>query len=401
MQTTLEMKECANGDGVVRLNLGAGRVAVPGFEAVDRKDGNEVYPLPNADESVDEILASHVLEHFSHLEVSDVLKHWIAKLRPGGRIRLAVPDFEAVAREYMAGMPINVQGYVMGGHQDANDHHGCIFDRESLTEIMILCGLERISAWKSEYVGCSALPISLNLQGFKPSGPANELHGVRAVMSAPRFGPVLHFACHSKAFMQLKIDCQVGQSCFWHQKLSNEMEAAIANPATEYVLTLDFDTVFCATDVMELYRLMKALPEADAIFPLQAKRGCQEALFSFARDGKICGSIPASFLERQLLPANTGHFGLTMFRAESLRKFSRPWMVPKPNDDGLWDNGHVDADIDFWARFQAAGFKPYLAPRVVVGHMQEVVTWPGRDLKPIHQMTGDYSANGIPAEVMR
>jgi hypothetical protein len=36
-----------------------------------------------------------------------------------------------------------------------------------------------------------------------------------------------------------------------------------------------------------------------------------------------------------------------------------------------------------------------------VGHMQEVVTWPGKDLQPVHQTVGDYESGGIPAEVRR
>lgn len=385
-----------------RLNLGAGMVHLSGFEEWDRKAGREVYPLDVPDGSVEEILASHILEHFSHREVSLVLQDWVAKLRPGGKILLAVPDFEDVSRRYLAGEPVNVQGYVMGGHNDADDRHGCIFDREGLTELMIQCGLERIGPWESKLPGCSSGPHSLNLQGFKPSGPERSLSGVRACLSTPRFGPLMHPRCAEKAFAQLKIRATSGQSCFWHQKISNLMEEAIADPTCEYVLTLDFDTVFCASDVLELYRLLRACPEADAVFAMQSKRGCEQVLFSLARaDGRVRTAVAAADLTRHLLPANTGHFGLTLFRASSLRRFPRPWMVPEPNAEGRWEDGHRDADIDFWRRFKAAGFRPYLAPRVVVGHLEEVVKWPGRDLVPVYQTTADYDDHGIPAAVAR
>jgi hypothetical protein len=386
----------------VRLNLGAGPTSVPGFENVDRQTGQEVYPLDVPDGSVDEILASHVLEHFGHQEVFTVLQHWVEKLSPGGKIRIAVPDFERVAREYLDGQPINVQGYVMGGHVDDNDWHGAIFDRESLAEMMIAAGLERIGPWASDVPGCSQLPISLNLQGFKPSGPERTLQNVRACMSVPRYGPLMHPRCVEKAFYQLKIRLDSRQSCYWHQQLSILMEEAIADPSCEFVLTMDFDTVFCAADVLELYRLLKACPEADAIFPLQAKRGCETALFTMTdRNGRLRDSINAADLYRNLLPANTGHFGLTMFRADSLRNFPRPWMVPEPNFAGRWDNGQIDADIDFWRRFKAAGLRCYLAPRVVVGHLEEIIKWPGVDLKPVYQTTADYGEAGIPADVVR
>lgn len=384
-------------DGL-RLNLGSGLVNVEGFVNLDIKRGEPAYPLTVEDGSVDEILASHVLEHYSHLQVSEVLQHWVAKLKPGGRIRLAVPDFEHLAKSYIAG-EVCVQGYIMGGHLDEHDRHGCIFDRESLTELMIQCGLERITRWESSLPGGSSLPCSLNLQGYRPLNPTRQVVGVRACLSVPRFGPLLHPRCAERAFMQLGIHGQSGQSCFWHQKISNLMETAISHADCRYVLTLDYDTVFSAGDILELYRLLESCPEVDAVFPLQAKRGCQEALFSLTdQNGYIRTQISEADLRRNLLPANTGHFGLTLFRADSLRKFPRPWMIPIPAEDGRWDNGQIDADIVFWDRFKTAGFKVCLAPRVVVGHIEEVVTWPGKGLRHVYQPTADYEDNGPPPD---
>lgn len=389
--------------GPLRLNLGAGPTHLPGFVGVDRKTGGEVYPLAYADESVEEIVASHVLEHFSHREIRAVMTDWVRVLKPGGKIRIAVPDTEEVARLYLAGAPVNIQGYLMGGQNDADDFHRCLFDKESLVEEMMSVGLERIGPWDAPASGCAAGPHSLNMQGFKPSGPETKLSGVRAVMSVPRFGPLMHPRCAEKAFFQLGIEARSTSSCYWAQQISNLMEDAIARPDCEFVLTMDFDTVFCAADVLELYRLLKAAPAVDAVFPMQSKRGCEEVLFSIA--GKATGtcrtSIASADLLRNLLPANSGHFGLTLFRADSLRRFPRPWMVPEANSAGLWRDGHRDADIDFWKRFRAAGFQAALAPKVVVGHLEEVVKWPGVDLKPVFQTTADYEETGIPAEVAR
>ncbi len=400
-------QDIANGwkdaaDQPKRLHIGGGSVHLSGFVNLDRKDGQEAYPLTQPDNSVEEILASHVLEHFSHRDVSLVLQDWVRVLKPGGKLRLAVPDFEIVAKDYLAGQPVNVQGFVMGGHVDGDDIHGCLFDRESLTELMIQCGLERIGRWKSDVPGCSQLPCSLNLQGFKPSGPEKELTNVRLCESRPRFGPLMHRDCIQEMVQTLKIRGKCGQSCYWHQKLSDLMEESIADPKCDFVLTLDFDTVFAPSDVLELYRLLRACPDVDAVFPVQSKRGCEKALFSASDgNGKVKGALAEADLYRNLLPCFTGHFGLTLFRADSLRKFPRPWMVPEPNPDGRWSDGQVDADIDFWRRFQKAGLRACLAPRVVVGHLEDVVTWPGKDLKPIYQQTSDYDEHGIPPEVAR
>lgn len=386
-----------------RINIGGGETHLPGFENYDRKLGKEAYPLDVEDESLDEILASHVFEHFSFKDSESVLKNWVAKLKPGGRIRIAVPDFEQLAKCYLNGDPIHLQGFILGGNVDENDRHGAIYDREWLTELMLLCGLERISEWRKGLVGTAAMPFSLNLQGFKPSRESlDAISNIRAVVSTPRFGPLLHPECARKAFMQLGIEGTAAQSCFWNQQISNLMEDAIANPECNYVLTLDFDTVFSADDVKELYRLMQGRPDVDAVFPVQAKRGCMDALFSLTNaDGTLKHSVSEADLARQLLPANTGHFGLTMFRAESLRKFPRPWMLARPNESGQFNGGHVDPDIDFWANFKKAGFQVCLAPRVVVGHIEEVISWPDPQMKRVYQMQNDYFERGIPAEVAR
>ncbi len=388
----------------VRLNLGGGDTYLLGFTNVDRRTtGGEAFPLDVPDGSVEEIVATHLLEHFSFRRVEEVLRHWVAKLAPGGRIRLAVPDFEALAEAYVGGATVPLMPEILGGHVDENDHHGALFDRDSLRELMTGAGLERIGPWDVQAVGCASRNFSLNLMGYKPSGaPPWKLETTHAVMSVPRFGPLQHPRCAEKAFFLLGIKGKSTQSCFWHQQICELMEEAVAEGA-EYVLTMDFDTVFAADDVLELHRLMMARPDVDAIFPLQAKRGCTDALFSLTdRKGRRRQSVTAGELSLNLLEANTGHFGLTLFRASSLARFERPWMIPRPNQrNGRYDGNHVDADIDFWDRFKKAGLVVCLAPKVVVGHIEETVAWPGPLLERVYQPIGDYEEQGIPAAVRR
>src|SRR5438309_1271592 len=129
----------------MKINLGCGEHKLDGYENWDCKTGQEAHPLSHIgddgsrliiqDCSLEEIRASHVLEHFSHRQTSEVVNHWVAKLMPGGCLKIAVPDFEWIAKHYLDGEPINVQGYTMGAHKDRDDRHGGIFDRESLTEV--------------------------------------------------------------------------------------------------------------------------------------------------------------------------------------------------------------------------------------------------------------------------
>jgi predicted SAM-dependent methyltransferase len=386
----------------VKLNLGSGPCPIDGYDNVDIKDGRLAYPLDCEDESVDEIRASHVLEHFSHTITGKVVKHWVDKLKPGGCLKIAVPDFEIIAKRYLAGEPVNVQGYTMGGHLDDDDKHGAIFDKECLTEVMVDAGLERIGRWESDQGDCSGISASLNLIGYKPAADIHEIGYVRACISSARFGPALHHRSAWQAFGLLKIPYDVSVGAFWHQIISESIERQLTDPNCQFVLTLDYDTLFTAEDVVELYRLMRAYPEADAICPLQSKRSSRDALFNICdENGKLKNTAYVSDFWNNLTRVTTGHFGLTMFRAETLRNHPRPWMVPRPDSDGRWSDNKVDADIDFWFRWRDAGRTLYLANKVVVGHLEEVVSWPGPDFSPIHQSWGEYCETGRPAEVNR
>lgn len=103
----------------MKLNLGCGTKKMPGFVNVDVRfnpnptaEANKVWTDPDVidditvlekfqNDSVDLIYACHVFEHFKKFERLNVLRRWFEVLKPGATIRLAVPDFEAVAYAYV------------------------------------------------------------------------------------------------------------------------------------------------------------------------------------------------------------------------------------------------------------------------------------------------------------
>ena len=97
----------------IKLNLGAGDIPIDGYISIDRKTGQEAYPLAYEDGSVDEIRASHILEHFGLREISAVLKNWWDKLKPGGLLKIAVPDFDDDDRG------LTIDGRHLVGHGDS------------------------------------------------------------------------------------------------------------------------------------------------------------------------------------------------------------------------------------------------------------------------------------------
>ena len=156
----------------VKLNLGSGDKPLDGYENLDSKTGDEIYPLGIPSETIDEIRASHVLEHFSRLNTFKVLQHWVSKLKVGGVLKIAVPDFAIIADQYSKSLrqqaaDVDVAGFIMGGQTDENDFHKAIFDRGGLEKAFRLLGLTDVKTWKSEIKDCASLPISLNLQGTK------------------------------------------------------------------------------------------------------------------------------------------------------------------------------------------------------------------------------------------
>ena len=90
------------------VNLGCGRTHHPAWINVDfvpsdptviRHDLRE--RLPFADGEIDAVYHAHVLEHLSLSDGSALLAECFRVLKPGGILRVGVPDLEDIAREYL------------------------------------------------------------------------------------------------------------------------------------------------------------------------------------------------------------------------------------------------------------------------------------------------------------
>jgi predicted SAM-dependent methyltransferase len=58
--------------------------------------------LPYEDDSFDLVYHSHVLEHFSKNDGEKFIKECMRVLKPGGVLRIAIPDLEQIVRNYIA-----------------------------------------------------------------------------------------------------------------------------------------------------------------------------------------------------------------------------------------------------------------------------------------------------------
>lgn len=383
----------------VKLNIGAGGVDLPGYIPIDRKLGLEAYPLEGVEDgTVDEIRASHVLEHFATGEVYAVLKHWFDKLKPGGRLRLAVPDFQHIAARYLdaPGDRKMCLAYAFGGQTDDNDFHRAGFDYATLRGLMKYVGLRRIARWESEVEDCASLQVSLNLEGVKPLGPPVDLPNIAAVMSTGRLGFTENYSCNIKVLGQRGIPFSQFSGAYWGQCMERVLEAVI-NEGAEWICTLDYDTVFTGEVFDELCYLLATNPDVDAIAPWQAKRESNDMLTWITdSNGEHRTEITREESEQDLLPVDTAHFGLTLIRAQALRSMPHPWFIDIPGKDGKWNSGYRAADINFWHKFRDAGNTLRMAAQLSIGHLQQLVTWPDQQLRPIHQYLSEFQKDGPP-----
>lgn len=384
---------------MLRLNLGSGANPLPDYENVDAKDGRDVGRLDYAPGTVDEIRASHVLEHFSHREVPGVLAHWVSLLKPGGRLAIAVPDFQVIAEQYLAGAAIPTEAYVMGGHVDGNDRHGAMFDEEKLRDQMRAAGLFGIQRWASKIQDCASLPISLNLYGFK--APA-AWPTATAVMSTPRLGFMDNFFCSFQALHPMRIPIRKVTGAFWGPCLTRAIEDAMATEAPEYILTMDYDSVFTRNDVESLLYAAMTYPDADAIAPIQVARSRANPLFTVFDDaGQARRQLSRQELQAEIIPARTAHFGLTLLKTSALRDLPRPWFYGKPDPDGRWGEERVDDDIAFWNVWRESGRSLCICPRVAIGHAELMIRWPDRNMTAMYQHPNEFNDQGKPDEVWR
>ena len=89
----------------IKLNLGAGSISYPGFLSVDLYDDRaqvkmDITRLDFNDNSVEEILASHVFEHLNPYHSLDILKDWKRVLKPGKKLIMEMPDIEQLCRRF-------------------------------------------------------------------------------------------------------------------------------------------------------------------------------------------------------------------------------------------------------------------------------------------------------------
>lgn len=276
-----------------------------------------------------------------------------------------------------------------------------MFDEEHLTWLMQDAGLHNVQRWKSEVKDCASLPCSLNLEGWKkPTVPKRPLPRIAAVMSMPRLAFSDNMFCAIEAASALQIPFQRVTGVYWGQCLTRAMESHL-HDGTEFILTVDYDSLFHADDIRRLCALVQDHPEIDALAPIQVKREADDFLMGVLQpDGSAYppGSvIDLSHFSGELTRASWAHFGCTLIRVSALREIRKPWFLAQPDPHGGWDEGRQDDDTYFWREWKAQGKSLYLANRVPIGHGFLMIAWPSLDGGIVYQRPTEW-ANGKTAQ---
>lgn len=178
--------EAAERSGMVKINIGSGRKPVDGWVNTDVVwqggaflDATQPWPVQAG--SVDFVYADNVIEHLKLPQGRLVFRHAHTALKPGGVFRLATPDVERVARQYLEngelarlGMernrelgnadfnhPVQLIQQVFVG---AKHYLGFCYDFDSISTEMESAGFEvyRVEAGQSEYQELRGLEVRMH-----------------------------------------------------------------------------------------------------------------------------------------------------------------------------------------------------------------------------------------------
>jgi len=199
---------------------------------------------------------------------------------------------------------------------------------------------------------------------------------VEAVLSGPRFGPLINVFGFIEAMMPLHIRPTLGQGAYWSQVLTRMLEQF--EPTTEAIITLDMDSFISKESIEHLFALFMSF-QCDALAPLQTKREDGRPMLTLLdqldnppKDGTT--EVPVGWFGAPVQQVDTAHFGCTIISTRALRRMAKPWFQETPDPSGGWGDGRLDADIAFWKNFKASGNRLYVTPRVVIGHGEYVIT---------------------------
>jgi predicted SAM-dependent methyltransferase len=146
---------------------------------IQKKDGvdflGDISDLSQFQEnSIQEIYASHVVEHIDQKDIKKTLKGICRILKDDGKFYVSVPDLDILCRIFIEkDAPIKVKYHVMrmmfGGQTDKFDYHYFGWNFEFMNNYLLEAGFKRIERVKT-------FDIFDDTSSFAPYGPLISLN---------------------------------------------------------------------------------------------------------------------------------------------------------------------------------------------------------------------------------
>ena len=162
---------------IMKLHLGCGQHYIKGYSNIDFPSSKhtvqsttvadlyaDITKLRYPKNSIDEIRLHHVYEHFTRPTALALLSSWWSWLKPGGILRIEVPDFDKTASRILNPFINTKQKYValrhIFGSQEApwaNHYEGWSEDR--LKTILLNFGFQPIKTQRNSWRGTYNIEI--------------------------------------------------------------------------------------------------------------------------------------------------------------------------------------------------------------------------------------------------
>ena len=144
---------------MIKIHVGCGkRDFGPEWIHIDGEDHGhvidaDIWLTHFKNDSADIIYSSHMLEYFSDGKALLLLRRWHGVLKPGSILRIAVPDFEAMARLYITDQekfPLEKFIGPLYGQMKMNGdyiYHKTCYDFASLSELLFTVGFKKVERY--------------------------------------------------------------------------------------------------------------------------------------------------------------------------------------------------------------------------------------------------------------
>jgi len=155
------------------LDIGCGESKLEGAIGIDIRRTKSVdiiadaRHLPFKDEVFDHVYSSHLIEHFSHREVKDVVKEWVRVLTKGGTIEIRCPWLRVRALIFFLRPTWGNVKHIYGGQEHEGNFHKCGFSFNLLKELLEECGITKVRRVIKAYKGIPFIPDCLHVRGVK------------------------------------------------------------------------------------------------------------------------------------------------------------------------------------------------------------------------------------------